>query len=133
MNTCQVNVPNSGRAVTFHKCGRKLSGSEDYPELCGLHAAAERRALAKEQARADVKLVRAAEVKAANQLAERLSRQLGIRVTATMRYPMSGPETLITQPTGNATVKLADLERLVARLNEVHAELERWQRIDANQ
>lgn len=68
---------------------------------------------------------------AGNDLAE-LNSQLGIHSTLQTVMPTSGPDAFIGVSTGFAIVKINHLEDLRDRIAFLEAELERWQRIDAN-
>lgn len=116
IETCQESIPDGGRAVTFHTCGRKLSGSDDYPELCGLHASAKRRALAREDARQASKERRIAEVAEADAKVISLNNQLGIVAVAQTKFPTTGIDAYHQVPTGNAIVPIDQLETLAAQI-----------------
>jgi hypothetical protein len=120
--TCKVRVPDGGRLVSFHACGRKLSGSADYPELCGLHASVKRRAEEKENARHSLRDERAKEVGAADEQVASLSVALGVTVSAQTATPWVGPEAGISRPTGYALLKLDDLAKIAERLRELEQE-----------
>jgi hypothetical protein len=108
--------------VSSHTCGRKLSGSEDYPDLCGLHAAGQRRRQAKASARQSLRDQRAEEVKTADERAVILSAALGVPVSAQASLPWTGPEAGINRPTGQALLKLDDLAKIAERLHELEQE-----------
>lgn len=120
--TCQVKISDGGRLMSFHVCGRKLSGSADYPELCGPHASAQRRAKEKENARHSLRDERAKEVDAADEHAVSLSVALGVTVSAQTVVPWSGPEAGVSRPTGYALLKLDDLAKIAERLRELEQE-----------
>jgi hypothetical protein len=120
--TCKKLIPDGGRAVTFHACGRKLSGSDDYPELCGLHASAKRRSLAKDAARRSSAARRVAEVAAANAKVIDLNNRLGIVAVAQTTFPTSGIDAYHQTPTGNAVVPIDQLASLADRLAELEQE-----------
>lgn len=119
--TCRERISDGGRAVTFHTCGRKLSGSDDYPELCGLHASAKRRALAKEAARLTSSARRAAEVAAADAKVIDLNNRLEIAAVAQTTFPTSGIDAYYQVPTGNAIVPIDQLASLADRIRELKA------------
>jgi hypothetical protein len=117
-DTCQVNVHDGGRFLTSHKCGRKLSGSDDYPELCGLHASVKRRAKQRQQQTLDRRAQVTAEREAFEARAVAASKALGVPMQVDLTYPVTGPDAHTGQHvTGHVIVSLSDLESLIERLN----------------
>ena len=131
--TCQVRVSDGGRLMSTHACGRKLSGSDEYPELCGLHASAKHRALEKDQARREAGDRRQAEVKAADAKVIALNNQLGIVAVAETKFPTTGVDAYHEIPTGNAIVPVDQLEKLAAEIDQLRTELARWHKIDGQE
>ena len=129
-NTCRESVPDGGRLMSFHTCGRKLSGSDDYPDLCGLHASLRRRALSREAARQASKDRRTAEVAAMDARVIDLNNRLEIAAVSQTRFPKTGIDAYHQIPTGNAIVPVDHLEKLAARIGELEGELTRWHKID---
>lgn len=117
--TCQERIPDGGRAAIFHTCGRKLSGSEDYPELCGFHASVKRRRKSKAAARDLHKAQIAAGLSAADERAATLSQALGVTVSAETALAWTGPDAGITKPTGFGKVSLDALQQLADRIHEL--------------
>jgi len=123
-DTCKVQVSDGARSMRFHTCGKKLSGSDDYPELCGTHAAASRRQRAKE----DHRVTRTAEIEAAMKVtrdrADAVAAKLGITMVVETRFPTTGPDAFLpSQPTGKVIVGLAQLEALVKEVTRLRASL----------
>lgn len=118
-NACKVSIPDGGRAVTFHTCGRPLSGSEDYPDLCGVHAAAKRRKAAKDRERIVADSLARDNVREADDRASTLSVALGVTVSAETRFDSA----IRRHPTGNAVVKLDDLQKLADRVARLESML----------
>lgn len=132
-NTCRVSVHDGGRMMSSHTCGRKLSGSDDYPDLCGLHASAKRRAKAAAQAKREAKARRNDELAAADARVIALNNQLEIVAVAQTTMPTTGVDAFHSIATGNAIVPIDQLEKLAAELDQLRTELARWHRIDGQE
>lgn len=119
--TCQVRVPDGGRFISAHTCGKKLSGSNDYPELCGQHASVKRREQSKKAAReeASVRLNEQRDADAARVVA--LNAKLGTKALLRTSMATTGPEAFIGKSTGEVTVTIAELEALALRLSSPDA------------
>lgn len=119
--TCQVRIPDGGRLMSSHTCGKKLSGSDDYPELCGQHASAKRRAQSKKSAReeAEARLNQQREADAARVVA--LNAKLGTKALLCTVMATAGPEAFIGKSTGEVTITIAELEALALRLSSPDA------------
>jgi hypothetical protein len=129
--TCQVNISDGGRTISFHTCGRKLSKSEDYPDLCNLHASIKRRELAKAEQRIQGVQTAVAEREAVSQRVSAVSAALNIPMVPETYYPVTGPHAHTgLRVTGQVMVQLDQLEKLASRVAFLESELERWQRID---
>lgn len=113
---CKKYVPDGGRAVTSHRCGRKLAGDPTYPELCALHIAAIRRRGTREQERETARQRRAAEIAETDARVDAVNKALGLTGVAVTVYPEVGPERLIARPTGQVKIDLTELERLVEQV-----------------
>ena len=114
--TCQeLSSPGTFMVRT---CGRKLSGSEDYPDLCGMHASAKRRAKPKGQQREDLRERRQAELLEANGKLVALNAKLGIQSTLQTTMPTTGPGAFIGMATGHAIVRIDQLEWLADQIAE---------------
>jgi hypothetical protein len=115
-DTCKVYVYDR---YSSHACGRKLKGDPDYPGLCGIHVGARRR-----QKQKDEEQVRSAET-ARQQLADATARAaaltslLGVEITVGTSFSQSGPEAFIRKPNGYARVRMDDLAKIVARIEEL--------------
>lgn len=125
---CQVRVPDGGRSVSSHACGRKLSSSEDYPELCGLHAAAKRRRLAKRRQEISEQATAKKAVQDADARVISLNNRLGIVAVAQTQYDRH----IVARPTGSAIVPIAELEKLAERISELETALEGHARVERN-
>jgi hypothetical protein len=123
-DTCKVQVSDGARSMRFHTCGKKLSGSDDYPEYCGMHAAAKRRQSAKD----DHRITRTAEIEAAMKATrdrtDRVAATLGVELTVETRFPTTGPDAFLpSQPTGKVIVDIAQLEALVKDVERLRSAL----------
>jgi hypothetical protein len=118
MDTCPERISDGGRLMSSHTCGRKLSGSDDFPELCGLHAGVKRRALAKDRARRDANAQRIEAVKEIDAQVSDLNDRLGIKAIAQTAFPTSGLNLYRAVPTGNVVIAIEDLQALADRIQK---------------
>lgn len=117
MGTCKVKVSDGGRFISSHTCGRKLSGSDDYPELCGVHAAAKRRKAQKEADRLAITERRAAETAEFRTRVDALNERYGLKAISRTLTPTTGPGAFVSRPTGDVILSLDQLESLLAKLD----------------
>jgi hypothetical protein len=122
-DTCQVQVSDGARSMRFHTCGKKLSGSDDYPELCGTHAAANRRRSTKDNHRVTRTAEIEAAMKATRDRADAVAASLGVTMVVETRFPTTGPDAFLpSQPTGKVVIPLSQLEALVERIHSLTQE-----------
>ena len=114
--TCIERVTDGGRLVSSHSCDRKLKGDPEYPYLCGLHVAAARRAVAKSQARAELKEAREGALDEFRARVEEFNQRYDVKAVAKVLMPTAGPGAHILQANGDVIISLDQLEALIARL-----------------
>ena len=149
---CEIKVYSGSHGMHGHLCGRKLSGSEDYPELCGLHASTKRRALEKDQQTNARRVEQARELDAFNERMLAASNVLGLKLATQTTQAFTGPDAWTgAKVTGNVIVPLRQLEALASQISEarrlvsklgdevqelaernvfLESELARWHKID---
>lgn len=121
---CIEQVPDGGRFITAHTCGRKLRGDTEFPYLCWIHVAAIHRARTKSGQREALKVRRQAELETAGAELAALNSRLEICSTLRTSMPTTGPGAFIGVPTGEAIVRIDQLEKLAYRIAELETQVE---------
>lgn len=132
IENCIESVPDGGRFITSHTCGKKLKGDTEFPWLCGLHVSVIHRRRSKGQQHNELRTQRSLELETANTELEQLNTRLGITSTLRTLFPTKGPDAFVSRPTRDAVVPVEKLRELADRLDELTEALEAWQRADRN-